>query len=100
MAPIQKKLPEEVMTLVLERLAPYQLGRAQTVCKQWHELGSTDALWRSACSEAFQNEDRETTAKLLKRHYRWGDARLAEYVSLHVEGSCRMATTEHCERIR
>lgn len=70
LAPIQKKLPEEVMTLVLGRLAPYELGRIQSVCKQWRELGSHDALWQPACNEAFWYEDKETTARLLKRAYR------------------------------
>ncbi len=35
LAPIQIKLPEEMMLFIFSRLAPYTIGKAACVCQQW-----------------------------------------------------------------
>ena len=70
LALIQARLPEEVLLLVLGKLAPYQLGKAQCVCKQWRALCERETLWRPACQDAFRMQPAEDVATDLRSQYR------------------------------
>lgn len=70
LAPIQRKLPDELMSIILGKLGGYNLGRTQCVCKTWHYLGFNEELWASDCLEAFQQEPREATVQLMRTHFR------------------------------
>lgn len=37
----------DVLTLVLEHVDGFTLGRLMTVAKEWHEAGCSDYLWRN-----------------------------------------------------
>ena len=71
LAPIQRKLPDEIMSIVLGKLGAYNLGRTQCVCKAWHHLGFNEELWAPSCLEAFQQESREATVQLMRSQYRY-----------------------------
>ena len=73
LAPIQRKLPEELLLSVLARLPPYELGRAQVVCKQWRALCAAEPLWQPACAEAFRLEKPDAIASALRSQFRCGD---------------------------
>lgn len=73
---LQRKLPDELLIMVLSKLPPNQLGVVQCVCKQLQALCCTNSLWRPACVEAFwQDFSREsapvaTIHTLVRSHYR------------------------------
>lgn len=71
LAPIQRKLPDEIMSIVLGKLGAFNLGRTQCVCKAWHHLGFNEELWAPSCLEAFQQEPWEATAQLMRAQYRY-----------------------------
>ncbi len=71
LAPIQRKLPDEIMSIILGKLGAYNLGKAQCVCKAWHHLGFNEELWAPSCFEAFQQEPKEATAQLTRSQYRY-----------------------------
>lgn len=70
LAPIQRKLPEELLLAVLAWLPPYELGRAQVVCKQWRALCGAEPLWQPACAEAFRMEKPDAIAAALRSQFR------------------------------
>ena len=71
LAPIQRKLPDEIMSMVLGKLGAYNLGRTQCVCKAWHQLGFSEELWAPSCLEAFQQDPREAIVQLVRTQYRY-----------------------------
>ena len=71
LAPIQRKLPDEIMSMVLGKLGAFNLGRTQCVCKAWHHLGFNEELWAPSCLEAFQQDSCEATVQLMCTQYRY-----------------------------
>ncbi|GAX83104.1 hypothetical protein CEUSTIGMA_g10530.t1 [Chlamydomonas eustigma] len=63
LAPIQELLPDEMLHLILARLSPYSLGSVACVCKHWREVVEHPPLWEAACTEAFQLQYRDYTAR-------------------------------------
>ena len=86
LAPIQRKLPDEIMSIVLGKLGAYHLGRTQCVCKAWHQLGFNEELWEPSCLEAFKQEPREATVQLMRLQYRYGQYALIAPANRPVTG--------------
>ena len=71
LAPIQRKLPDEIMSMILGKLGAYNLGRTQCVCKAWHTLGFNEELWSPDCLHAFQHEPKDALVQLMRSQYRY-----------------------------
>lgn len=83
LAPIQRKLPDEIMSMILGKLGAHHLGRTQCVCKAWHHLGFNDELWSADCFQAFQQEPREATVQLMRTQYRYSSAAACQLGQRH-----------------
>ncbi|WIA19484.1 hypothetical protein OEZ85_004096 [Tetradesmus obliquus] len=53
LAPIQRLLTDELMTIIFSRLGPYTLGQAACVCRQWRSLTDHQQHWHAACEQAY-----------------------------------------------
>eukprot|EP00882_Tetradesmus_deserticola_P006606 GHRQ01006956.1.p1 GENE.GHRQ01006956.1~~GHRQ01006956.1.p1 ORF type:complete len:322 (+),score=145.94 GHRQ01006956.1:228-1193(+) len=53
LAPIQRLLTDELMTIILSHLGPYNLGQAACVCRHWRLLTDHQQHWQAACEQAY-----------------------------------------------
>ncbi|KAF6259857.1 hypothetical protein COO60DRAFT_1622002 [Scenedesmus sp. NREL 46B-D3] len=53
LAPIQRLLTDELMTIIFSHLGPYTLGQTACVCRHWRYLTDHQQHWQAACEQAY-----------------------------------------------
>jgi hypothetical protein len=84
LAPIQLKLPEEMMLFVFSRLGPYMVGRAACVCQQWRTYAEVGP---SRAQQAVGSPRSTATCTLRHAHVTHIHAVPLHYITLHTRST-------------
>jgi hypothetical protein len=50
---------DDVLYEILSRMTPGEVLRLSVVCKQWHHIAISDALWEKMCRLTFGDMEKE-----------------------------------------